>query len=97
MIVEKDDHVFAITEAGKIVRVNTNEIRIQGRNTMGVHFINLGKGDHLRDISKYEEEKTENKDDKEKEEDEKKDKKEKDLEKTIEKTIEKTETKDEKK
>ena len=97
MIVEKDDHVFAITEAGKIVRVNTNEIRIQGRNTMGVHFINLAKGDHLRDISKYEEEKTENKDDKEKEEDEKKDKKEKDLEKTIEKTIEKTETKDEKK
>ncbi|TYB30855.1 MAG: DNA gyrase subunit A [Candidatus Mcinerneyibacterium aminivorans] len=57
MKVKPDNHIFAITEKGQMVRVNTNEIRVQGRNTVGVKFINLNKGDTLKDISKYQDEK----------------------------------------
>lgn len=58
MIVKEKDHIFAISQKGQLVRVNTSEIRIQGRNTMGVKFIDLKKGDVLKDISKYEDKKT---------------------------------------
>ena len=48
--VSGDDEIALITRAGIIIRERAKEIRAVSRNTIGVHLINLGKGDSLVDL-----------------------------------------------
>jgi len=52
LVVSDGDDLFGITQKGQIVRVKLEEIKIQGRSTMGVKFISLHDDDLLRDISR---------------------------------------------
>ncbi len=47
-----EDEVMLITNGGKLVRTRTREISIVGRNTQGVHLIDLGKGENLAGLEK---------------------------------------------
>jgi len=44
-----NDHygLMLITSTGKIIRINTNEISIIGRNTKGVRLVNLDEGEKV--------------------------------------------------
>ncbi|MFO7761647.1 MAG: DNA gyrase subunit A [Thermodesulfobacteriota bacterium] len=45
--VDDNEEVMLITDLGKIIRLKMNEIRIIGRNTQGVRFINLEEGEKV--------------------------------------------------
>ncbi|MDX1487464.1 MAG: DNA gyrase C-terminal beta-propeller domain-containing protein, partial [Acidiferrobacterales bacterium] len=47
-----EDEVMLITNAGKLIRTRTREISIVGRNTQGVHLIDLGPGESLAGLEK---------------------------------------------
>jgi DNA gyrase subunit A len=47
-----DDEIILATKNGMIVRVPVKDIRIQGRNTMGVRIMKLNKGDKVVSVSK---------------------------------------------
>jgi DNA gyrase subunit A len=47
-----EDEVMLITNAGKLIRTRTREISIVGRNTQGVHLIDLGAGESLVGLEK---------------------------------------------
>ncbi len=47
-----EDEVMLITNAGKLIRTRTREISIVGRNTQGVHLIDLGEGESLAGMEK---------------------------------------------
>ncbi len=47
-----EDEVMLITNAGKLIRTRTREISIVGRNTQGVHLIDLGAGESLAGLEK---------------------------------------------
>ncbi len=44
-IVTGDDEAMLITRHGKMIRIPTAGVKVQGRNTMGVKIIDLAKGD----------------------------------------------------
>ena len=52
LVVSEGDDIFGITQKGQIVRVKLDEIKIQGRSTMGVKFISLHEDDFLKDVSR---------------------------------------------
>ena len=45
--VHESDQVLMMTALGKIQRIHVHEIRLSGRNTMGVRLMNLDEGDEL--------------------------------------------------
>ncbi|MGB6458008.1 MAG: DNA gyrase C-terminal beta-propeller domain-containing protein, partial [Streptosporangiaceae bacterium] len=47
LMVNPDDEVFAITSAGGVIRTAASEIKVSGRQTMGVRLVNLGEGQSL--------------------------------------------------
>jgi DNA gyrase subunit A len=42
-----EDEVFAITSAGGVIRTRAGEVKLSGRQTMGVRLMNLGPGDSV--------------------------------------------------
>ncbi|MFZ5850980.1 MAG: DNA gyrase subunit A [Actinomycetota bacterium] len=45
LVVGEDDEVFAITRNGALIRTRLDDIRVSGRDTMGVRLVNLAEGD----------------------------------------------------
>jgi DNA gyrase subunit A len=52
LMVSPDDEVFAITSAGGVIRTAASEIKMSGRQTMGVRLVNLGEGQSLVAIAR---------------------------------------------
>jgi DNA gyrase subunit A len=52
LMVQPDDEVFAITSAGGVIRTAASEIKLSGRQTMGVRLVNLGEGQSLVAIAR---------------------------------------------
>ena len=50
--VKEDEDIILSSRNGKIIRIPVSEIRVQGRNTMGVRIMNLDKDDQVIDIAK---------------------------------------------
>jgi len=50
--VEDDDEIMLTSRDGMMVRVPVKDIRIQGRNTMGVTIMRLNKGDKVVSVAK---------------------------------------------
>jgi DNA gyrase subunit A len=44
LMVGPEDEVFAITSAGGVIRTAASEVKISGRQTMGVRLMNLASG-----------------------------------------------------
>jgi len=51
-MVQPDDEVFAITSAGGVIRTAASQIKVSGRQTMGVRLVNLGDGQSLVAIAR---------------------------------------------
>jgi DNA gyrase subunit A len=47
LLVGPDDEVFAITSAGGVIRTRASEVKLSGRQTMGVRLMNLAPGDSV--------------------------------------------------
>jgi DNA gyrase C-terminal domain, beta-propeller len=45
--VSPTDEVFAITSAGGVIRTAASEVKLSGRQTMGVRLMNLAPGDSV--------------------------------------------------
>jgi len=45
--VMESDALMLVTQKGKMIRINVNDVRVIGRATQGVRLINLDKGDRL--------------------------------------------------
>jgi DNA gyrase subunit A len=52
LIVEENDEVLAITQAGGVIRTRVAEVRETGRDTMGVQLIHVGKKDAVVAIAR---------------------------------------------
>jgi DNA gyrase subunit A len=52
LMVHPEDEVFAITSAGGVIRTAAAEVKISGRQTMGVRLVNLGEGQSLVAIAR---------------------------------------------
>src|SRR4029077_16972650 len=52
LMVSPDDEGFAITSAGGVIRTAASEIKLSGRQTMGVRLVNLGEGHSLVAIAR---------------------------------------------
>jgi DNA gyrase subunit A len=55
LMVRPEDEVFAITSAGGVIRTAAAEIKLSGRQTMGVRLVNLAAGQSLVAIARNEE------------------------------------------
>jgi DNA gyrase subunit A len=55
LMVRPEDEVFAITSAGGVIRTAASEIKLSGRQTMGVRLVNLAAGQSLVAIARNEE------------------------------------------
>jgi DNA gyrase subunit A len=47
LMVRPEDEVFAITSAGGVIRTRAGEVKLSGRQTMGVRLMNLASGDSV--------------------------------------------------
>ena len=47
LMVRPEDEVFAITSAGGVIRTTAAEVKVSGRQTMGVRLMNLAPGDSV--------------------------------------------------
>src|SRR5271170_510608 len=47
LMVTADDEIFAITSAGGVIRTRAGEVKLSGRQTMGVRLMNLASGDSV--------------------------------------------------
>jgi DNA gyrase subunit A len=52
LMVRPDDEVFAITSAGGVIRTSAGEVKLSGRQTMGVRLMNLASGDSVVAIAR---------------------------------------------
>ena len=52
LMVDPDDEVFAITSSGGVIRTAAAEVKLSGRQTMGVRLMNLAVGDSLVAIAR---------------------------------------------
>ncbi|HEY2577068.1 MAG TPA: DNA gyrase subunit A [Streptosporangiaceae bacterium] len=52
LMTRPDDEVFAITSAGGVIRTSAGEVKLSGRQTMGVRLMNLGPGDSVVAIAR---------------------------------------------
>jgi DNA gyrase subunit A len=51
-LVSADDQLMLITNAGKIIRLRINDIRVIGRNTQGVRLIDLEEGERVVSLAR---------------------------------------------
>jgi DNA gyrase subunit A len=51
-MVHPDDEVFAITSSGGVIRTSAAEVKLSGRQTMGVRLMNLAPGDSVVAIAR---------------------------------------------
>src|SRR3989338_1651183 len=51
-IVAPEDQAMLITSGGTLIRTRVKEISVVGRNTQGVHLIDLGEGEHLAGLER---------------------------------------------
>jgi DNA gyrase subunit A len=47
LMVRPEDEIFAITSAGGVIRTSASEVKLSGRQTMGVRLMNLASGDSV--------------------------------------------------
>jgi DNA gyrase subunit A len=47
LMTRPEDEVFAITSGGGVIRTRADEVKLSGRQTMGVRLMNLGSGDSV--------------------------------------------------
>ena len=47
VLVQEEDEIMLITDAGTLVRTRVAEVSVMGRNTQGVRLIKLDKGERL--------------------------------------------------
>ncbi len=52
LMVDPEDEVFAITSSGGVIRTSAGEVKLSGRQTMGVRLMNLGSGDSVVAIAR---------------------------------------------
>jgi DNA gyrase subunit A len=52
LMVLPEDEVFAITSAGGVIRTSAAEVKLSGRQTMGVRLMNLASGDSVVAIAR---------------------------------------------
>ena len=52
LMVHPDDEVFAITSSGGVIRTSAAEVKLSGRQTMGVRLMNLAPGDSVVAIAR---------------------------------------------
>ena len=52
LMVHPDDEVFAITSSGGVIRTPADEVKLSGRQTMGVRLMNLASGDSVVAIAR---------------------------------------------
>jgi DNA gyrase subunit A len=52
LMVEPEDEVFAITSSGGVIRTSAAEVKLSGRQTMGVRLMNLASGDSVVAIAR---------------------------------------------
>jgi len=52
LMTRPEDEVFAITSAGGVIRTSAGEVKLSGRQTMGVRLMNLGPGDSVVAIAR---------------------------------------------
>ena len=52
LMTRPEDEVFAITSAGGVIRTRAGEVKLSGRQTMGVRLMNLGPGDSVVGIAR---------------------------------------------
>jgi len=52
VLVNEDDEIMLITDAGVLIRTRVKEISVVGRNTQGVRLIDLGEGEKLAGVEK---------------------------------------------
>jgi hypothetical protein len=50
--VHPEDEVYAITSAGGVIRTAASEIKLSGRQTMGVRLVNLASGQSVVAIAR---------------------------------------------
>ncbi len=50
--VELEDEILVTTEGGMIIRFPVNDVRVQGRPTMGVRIMRLKEGDRVQAMAK---------------------------------------------
>ena len=52
LMVHPDDEVFAMTSSGGVIRTSAAEVKLSGRQTMGVRLMNLASGDSVVAIAR---------------------------------------------
>jgi DNA gyrase subunit A len=52
LMTRPEDEVFAITSGGGVIRTSAGEVKLSGRQTMGVRLMNLGPGDSVVAIAR---------------------------------------------
>jgi DNA gyrase subunit A len=52
LMVLPEDEVFAITSAGGVIRTAAAEVKLSGRQTMGVRLMNLAAGDSVVGVAR---------------------------------------------
>src|SRR6202044_1481032 len=52
LMVAPDDELFAITSSGGVIRTSAGEVKLSGRQTMGVRLMNLASGDSVVAIAR---------------------------------------------
>ena len=52
LMVDPEDEVFAITSSGGVIRTSAGEVKLSGRQTMGVQLMNLASGDSVVAIAR---------------------------------------------
>jgi DNA gyrase subunit A len=52
LMVDPEDEVFAITSSGGVIRTSADEVKLSGRQTMGVRLMNLASGDSVVAIAR---------------------------------------------
>jgi DNA gyrase subunit A len=50
--VTEDDQLMLVTNGGKIIRLRIKDIRVIGRNTQGVHLIDLDEGERVVSLAR---------------------------------------------
>nr|VFK78286.1 MAG: DNA gyrase subunit A [Candidatus Kentron sp. SD] len=56
LLVSKNDEVMLVTDGGKLIRMQTDEISVVGRNAQGVRLISLAEGERLVGLDRIAEE-----------------------------------------
>jgi DNA gyrase subunit A len=55
LLVEEDDNVMLMTDAGKLIRIPVNGVSVISRNTQGVKLIDIEEGEEVVGAARIEE------------------------------------------